>query len=295
MPPRISPFSTPLCCRTTGNAPVSSLTAYLSGLSLQTRNASILTSLANTPGAIHVKKRVGRGPSSGHGKTSGRGHKGQKQHGKVKPWFQGGQTPLIVKHGRKGFSNFRAPQMSEVNLDQIQAWIDQGRIDPTKQITPKELIESGILGTIKDGVKVLSRGAEALKQPIDVMVSRISSGAIAAIEGAGGKVMTRYYTKLAIKRLLTGESVNTDQPLPQGKEHVETVLAAARESPFRYRLPDPTSREDIEYYRDPAHRGYLSHKLAPGESPSLYFRVPGVQKIKSEVKKEKAATEETLF
>jgi hypothetical protein len=73
------------------------------------------------------------------------------------------------------------------------------------------------------------------------------------------------------------------------------VLAAARESPFRYRLPDPTSREDIEYYRDPAHRGYLSHKLAPGESPSLYFRVPGVQKIKSEVKKEKAATEETLF
>ncbi|EWG49475.1 50S ribosomal protein L15 [Fusarium verticillioides 7600] len=295
MPPRISPFSTPMCCRTTPNAPVSSLTAYLSGLSLQTRNASILSSLANNPGAVHQKKRVGRGPSSGHGKTSGRGHKGQKQHGKVKPWFQGGQTPLIVKHGRKGFNNFRAPQMSEVNLDQIQVWIDQGRIDPTKQITPKELIECGIVGTVKDGVKVLSRGADMLKQPIDVMVSRVSAGAIAAIEGAGGKVVTRYYTKLAIKRLLRGQSVNTDKPLPQGLEHVDTVLAAARDAPFRYRLPDPTSREDIEYYRDPAHRGYLSHQLAPGESPSLYFRVPGVHKIKSEVKKEKAATEETLF
>lgn len=185
--------------------------------------------------------------------------------------------------------------MSEVNLDQIQAWIDQGRLDPTKQITPKELIECGIVGTLKDGIKVLSRGGDTLKQPIDVMVSRASASAIAAIEGAGGKILTRYYTKLAMKRLLTGESVNTDKPLPQGKEHVDSVVAAARESPFRYRLPDPTSREDIEYYRDPAHRGYLSHQLAPGESPSLYFKVPGVHKIKSEVKKENKVTEETLF
>ncbi|CAM1509834.1 Fc.00g001690.m01.CDS01 [Cosmosporella sp. VM-42] len=295
MPPRLFSPSTSLCCRVTANAPVSSLTAYLAGLSLQTRNASILSNLANNPGAIHKKKRVGRGPSSGHGKTSGRGHKGQKQHGKVKPWFQGGQTPLIVKHGRKGFDNLRAVRMSEVNLDQIQAWIDQGRLDPTKQITPKELIESGLVGTLKDGIKVLSRGADTLKQPIDVMVSRASAGAITAIEATGGKVLTRYYTKLAIKRLLTGESVNTDKPLPFGKEHVEAVLAAARKAPFRYRLPDPTSREDIEYYRDPAHRGYLSHKLAPGESPSLYFRVPGVHKIKSAVKTEKKAQEETLW
>ncbi|KAH7000395.1 hypothetical protein EDB80DRAFT_617838 [Ilyonectria destructans] len=281
MPPRISPLSTSLCCRATANGPVTSLTAYMAGLSLQNRHASILSSLADNPGAMHKKKRVGRGPSSGHGKTSGRGHKGQKQHGKVKPWFQGGQTPLIVKLGRKGFNNYRAAKMSEVNLDQIQAWIDQGRLDSTKQITPKELIESGLVGTVKDGVKVLSRGAETLKQPIDVMVSRVSAQAITAIEGQGGKVLTRYYTRLSIKRLLTGESVNTDKPLPQGKEHVEGVLAEARKNLFRYRLPDPTSREDIEYYRDPAHRGYLSYQLAPGESPSLYFRVPGVHKIKS--------------
>ncbi|KAH6892359.1 ribosomal protein L18e/L15P [Thelonectria olida] len=293
MPPRISPLSTSLCCRATANTPVTSLSAYLAGLSLQSRHASILNRLADNPGAIHIKKRVGRGPSSGHGKTSGRGHKGQKQHGKVKPWFQGGQTPLIVKHGRKGFTNFRAPVFSEINLDQIQAWIDQGRIDASKQITPKELIESGLVGSIKDGIKILSRGS--LKQPIDVMVSRVSASAIAAIEAAGGKVLTRYYTKLSTKRLLTGESVNTDKPLPLGKEHVESVLEQARKNLFRYRLPDPTSREDIEYYRDPAHRGYLSHQLAPGESPSLYFKVPGVHKIKSEVKKENKQTEETLW
>lgn len=185
--------------------------------------------------------------------------------------------------------------MSEVNLDQIQEWINQGRLDPTKQITPKELIESKLIGSVKDGVKILSRGAQSLKQPIDVMVSRASLGAIHAIEAAGGKIVTRYYTKLALQRLLTGESVNTDKPLPVGKEHVEPVLAAARLAPFRYRLPDPTSRHDIEYYRDPAHRGYLSHQLAPGQSPSLYFKVPGERKIKSAAKSEKKATEETLW
>ncbi|KAK8922236.1 54S ribosomal protein L10, mitochondrial [Metarhizium anisopliae] len=106
MPPRLLPPSSSICCRTTSPAPVGYLTACLAGLTIQqTRNASILGSLANNKGAVHIKKRVGRGPSSGHGKTSGRGHKGQKQHGKVNAWFQGGQTPLVVKHGRMGFTN----------------------------------------------------------------------------------------------------------------------------------------------------------------------------------------------
>ncbi len=109
MPPRILPFSAVRCCRGTSGAPISQLAASLAGLSLQqhqTRHASILGSLANNKGAVKEKKRVGRGPSSGHGKTAGRGHKGQRQHGKVNPWFQGGQTPLIVKKGRKGFDNW---------------------------------------------------------------------------------------------------------------------------------------------------------------------------------------------
>lgn len=182
--------------------------------------------------------------------------------------------------------------MSEVNLDRIQEWIDQGRLDPTKPITPKELIESRIIGTPKDGVKILSRGATVLKQPISVLVSRCSEGAIAAIEAAGGSVVTRYYTRLSIQRLLTGESVNTDKPLPLGKENVESVLAEARKTGFRYRLPDPTSRGDIEYYRDPAHRGYLSHQIKQGESPSLYWKVPGAEKMKSTPKNKKTVQEE---
>ena len=70
------------------------------------RNASILSNLCDNPGALRRKRRVGRGPSSSKGKTSGRGHKGQKQHGKVPAGFQGGQTPIEVTHGLpKGFKN----------------------------------------------------------------------------------------------------------------------------------------------------------------------------------------------
>ncbi|KAG6129668.1 hypothetical protein E4U24_001102 [Claviceps purpurea] len=299
MPPRfISPI-TSLCCRPAASAPLRSLTACLAGLTIQpqqVRHASILGNLANNPGSVQRRTRVGRGASSGHGKTSGRGSKGTGQRGKVKAWFQGGQTPLIVSHGRRGFTNHRALKISEVNLDQIQSWIDQGRLDPSKQITPREIIKSNLVGSIRDGIKVLSRGGEHLKQPIDIMVSRVSASAIAAIEAAGGKVTTRYYTKLAIKRLVTGQSVSSDQPLPVGKEHVDAVIEAAKKAPFLYRLPDPTSRDDIEYYRDPAHRGYLSHRLAPGESPSLYFKVPGEKMVKRQVKvDEKKPVEETLW
>lgn len=72
---------------------------------LQIRNASILGALSDNPGAYNKRIRRGRGPSSGKGKTSGRGHKGQKQHGKVPARFQGGQTPQEVVHGVRGFVN----------------------------------------------------------------------------------------------------------------------------------------------------------------------------------------------
>ncbi|KAK6080762.1 50s ribosomal subunit protein l15 [Seiridium cupressi] len=286
MPPRIPARLTAQCCRAALEPSKSaSLIGAFAALSIQTRYASILADLRDNRGAYQKRIRVGRGPSSGKGKTSGRGHNGQKQHGKINPWFQGGQTPLLFSRGRLGFENLRAPVMSEVNLDKLQDWIDQGRIDPTKQITPKEIIQSNLVGTIKDGIKILARGATSLKQPIDIMVSRASAAAIEAVEQAGGKVVTRYYTKQSIKRLVEGKSVNTALPLPVGAEHVGPVLEQVRQKGFSYRLPDPTSRWDIEYYRDPAHRGYMSHTLKRGESPSLFFRVPPSKLTKSKKQK----------
>lgn len=183
--------------------------------------------------------------------------------------------------------------MSEVNLDKLQEWIDAGRIDATKQITPKEIIQSNLVGTIKDGVKLLARGADSLKQPIDIIVSRASASAIDAVEKAGGKIMTRYYTKQTIRRLVEGKTFHTDKPLPVGPEHVEPVLQEVRRKGFAFRLADPTSRWDIEYYRDPAHRGYLSHTLKPGESPSLYFKVPPAQLTKTKKAQKGTVREDT--
>lgn len=284
------------CLRATrpASALTPNLASMLASLSISsTRHASILANLSDNRGAYNKRIRVGRGPSSGKGKTSGRGHKGQGQHGKVKPWFQGGQTPLVVQRGTKGFENRRAPVMAKVNLDKLQEWIDAGRIDPTKRISVKELVDSNLVGNPRDGIKILARGKECIRQPLDILVSRASTAAINTIEAAGGKVVTRFYTADSMRRIVQGKSENTDKPLPQGAEHVSGVLAEVRARGFRYRLPDPTSRKDIEYYRDPAHRGYLSHTVKPGESPSLYFKVPTAKPVvATKVAKEKQAVRE---
>jgi large subunit ribosomal protein L15 len=178
--------------------------------------------------------------------------------------------------------------MSPINLDRIQSWIDQGRLDPTQPITLKELVKSRCLHGIKDGVTLLARGKEQLKTPINILVSRASAEAIKAIESIGGQVVTRYYTKPSIRRLLRGESESSSLPLAYtpvapGDSPILAATAASA-SPFSYRLPDPTSRKEIEYYRDPAHRGYLSHLVEEGRGPSLFYKIPG-----TEVRKAKKA------
>lgn len=173
-----------------------------------------------------------------------------------------------------------------MNLTRLQAWIDRGRIDASKIITPRELIKSGLVGGIRDGVKLLLRGRRepqpTLKQPLNISVSRASASAIAAVEAAGGTIITRYYTKKAIENLVSDKSKHTTEPLPVGPEHVEEELKKLEEGPYKYRLPDPVSRWHIEYYRDPAHRGYLSNQIKPGETPSLFFKVPTTGNKKKE-------------
>ncbi|KAA8651920.1 mitochondrial 54S ribosomal protein uL15m [Aspergillus tanneri] len=268
----------------------SPLSFLLPQLQQQSRNAHILASLSDNPGAYNKRIRRGRGPASGKGKTSGRGHKGQKQHGKVPMGFNGGQTPDIIVHGERGFNNVFATDLTTVNLDRIQEWIDQGRIDPAQPITIRELAQSRCIHQTKEGVKLLGRGAStALKQPIHIVVSRASASAIAAVEAAGGSVTTRFYTKSAIARIMRREM----HPFQAAEEVTESKIM--KEMGFRYRLPDPTKRRDIEYYRDPEHRGYLSHLLKPMEGPSLFFRSPIERKSAAGVKKEKVLPENRLW
>lgn len=111
MPPRLSLFNLSRPRPSTPHSSVASLLApflrcaQLQQQQQQQRSASVLNSLSDTAGAYNKRIRRGRGPSSGKGKTTGRGHKGQKQHGKVPRAFNGGQTPDIVVSGERGYEN----------------------------------------------------------------------------------------------------------------------------------------------------------------------------------------------
>lgn len=167
-----------------------------------------------------------------------------------------------------------------MNLDRLQTWINQGRIDPTRPITVKELADSRCATNIKDGIKLLARGATQLQHPLQIIVSRASASAIAAIEAAGGTITTRYYTRMAIQRILRGRTDPANSLL--SPKHIPVVIVDGKSlsgnvgagGGFLHRLPDPTGRKDIEYYRDPAHRGYLSHQVQEGEGPSLFHKPP---------------------
>lgn len=170
--------------------------------------------------------------------------------------------------------------MSPLNIDRIAHWISNGRLNPAEPITIRELSRSRCLHGIKDGVKLLARSTaeNPLTVPIHIVVSRASAAAIAAVEAAGGTVTTRYYTKPAISRVLKGET-DPIYSLQSKKPEGLTEEATAAFQKYKYRLPDPASRKDIEYYRDPAKRGYMSHLLQEGQGPSLFFKTPGQGRV----------------
>ncbi|KAK8248702.1 ribosomal protein L18e/L15P [Phyllosticta capitalensis] len=297
MPPRSSVFRA--CCSLVSARPSLARQPLLAPLlqqpTQQTRNASILASLSDVPGAYNKRKRLGRGPASGKGKTSGRGHKGQKQHGKVPTGFNGGQTPEWITNPERGRGvvNHFEVDMSPLNLDRLQDWIDQGRLDPSKPITVKELHDSRCLHGVKDGVKLLARGADQIRTPVRIVVSRASAAAIEAVEKAGGAVITRYYSEPCLRRVLKGQTDPIFSRQLQEPEFGSDFKVERKE--YQYRLSEPTNRKDIEYYRDPAHRGYLSYMLEDGAGPSLFFKTPQQAKGKNKVTKTKEKTENRIW
>jgi large subunit ribosomal protein L15 len=140
-----------------------------------------LEELKPSKGARKKAKRVGRGPGSGHGKTSTKGHKGQKaRSGGVKgPGFEGGQMPLQRRIPKRGFTNIFRKEYSVVNVADLETL---GGKDP---ITPEVLLEKGLIRNMKDGVKVLGMGD--LKAQIVVRAHKFSKSAIDKIQAAGGK------------------------------------------------------------------------------------------------------------
>lgn len=142
-----------------------------------------LNNIGMPKGANRDRKRRGRGPASGQGKTGGRGHKGQKARsgGGVPPWFEGGQMPLNRRLPKRGFTNIFKQHFQVVNLDQLA-----DRFAAGQAIDALALAEAGLIKHTDQPVKLLARGGIELQVRIEV--DRASQAAIAAVEAAGGTV-----------------------------------------------------------------------------------------------------------
>ncbi len=140
-----------------------------------------LSDLAPAPGSRKKRKRVGRGPGSGHGKTSCRGHKGQKSRsgGGPKAGFEGGQMPLQRRLPKRGFTNIFQKHYAIVNLATLE------KLEEVS-ITPEFLIKEGVVKKLQDGLKILGNGE--ITKPITVKAHAFSTSAKEKIEKAQGKV-----------------------------------------------------------------------------------------------------------
>lgn len=138
-----------------------------------------LNELKPAAGSRSKRLRKGRGLSSGHGFTSGRGTKGQKAHGKTRLGFEGGQMPLYRQIPKRGFTNINRKEYAIVNLSMLD------RFEDGTEVTPQLLMESGIVKNLKSGVKVLGNGK--LTKKLTVKANKFSASAVSAIEAAGGK------------------------------------------------------------------------------------------------------------
>ncbi|MDQ0177339.1 50S ribosomal protein L15 [Bacillus chungangensis] len=140
-----------------------------------------LHELQHAEGSRKKRNRVGRGTSSGNGKTSGRGQKGQKSRsgGGVRLGFEGGQTPLFQRLPKRGFTNINRKEYAIVNIGTLN------RFEDGTEVTPELLLETGVVSNAKSGIKILSKGD--LEKKLTVKANKFSSAAKNAIEAAGGK------------------------------------------------------------------------------------------------------------
>ena len=142
-----------------------------------------LNNIGAPKGANRDKKRRGRGPGSGTGKTGGRGHKGQKARsgGGIPPWFEGGQMPLNRRLPKRGFTNIFKKVFQLVNIEDLESRLEAGA-----QVDGSTMKEAGLVKYSDRPIKLLGRGK--LEKSFQIEVARASKSAVAAVEAAGGSV-----------------------------------------------------------------------------------------------------------
>ena len=142
-----------------------------------------LNNIGAPKGANRDKKRRGRGPGSGTGKTGGRGHKGQKARsgGGIPPWFEGGQMPLNRRLPKRGFTNIFKKHFQLVNVDDLEA-----RFEADATVDGETLAKVGLVKYTDRPIKLLGRGK--LEKSLKITVTKASKSAVTAVEAAGGSV-----------------------------------------------------------------------------------------------------------
>jgi large subunit ribosomal protein L15 len=150
-----------------------------------------LANLSPQAGSTKQRKRVGRGPGSGHGKTAGRGHKGFKARSGsgVKPGFEGGQMPLQRRLPKRGFTNLFKKEFALVSLSQLESLAENSELVTVEVLVAAGMVKKGVM------VKVLANGE--VTKPVNVQVDRLSAAAKSKIEAAGGKVVANQESRQA--------------------------------------------------------------------------------------------------
>lgn len=150
-----------------------------------------LNEIRDNAGATHSRKRLGRGIGSGLGKTSGKGHKGQKARsgGQRFVGFEGGQMPLYRRLPKRGFKNPFRQDFVVINVGALQQAVDRGRLDPAQPVDEAAMLAAGLFRRRRDGVRLLAKGE--LTAALNVHVTGASKSAVAAVEKAGGTVSTQ--------------------------------------------------------------------------------------------------------
>ncbi len=147
-----------------------------------------LSNLKYATGSRKKRKRVGRGEGSGRGGTSTRGMNGQKSRSgaKYRSWFEGGQMPLQRRVPKRGFTNIFKVEYQVINLDRLQQWIDEKKID-TEKLDAALLYKGGLISKAAAPYKILGQGE--IKSKIEISAHGFSKTAKEKIEAAGGKII----------------------------------------------------------------------------------------------------------
>ncbi|MDC0227910.1 50S ribosomal protein L15 [Alphaproteobacteria bacterium] len=164
-----------------------------------------LNDIRDNKNAVKVRKRIGRGIGSGTGKTSGKGHKGQKaRSGVAIKGFEGGQMPIHRRLPKRGFTNINRTPLIELNFNKIEELISKKKIDPKKIINTSLLLELGVIKKVTSKVKLLAKGE--IKSKINIEVSAASISAKQIIEKIGGTVTIIDQKKSSMKQVKKSEA-----------------------------------------------------------------------------------------